>query len=128
MKTRNEKQRADFEIILQNGAIGSTRFPSNIWLQPFEHQIFIYYRVYLLQDIELAGYVANHFDLKQKSTMHKIKLHIKSNFDIDKTLIALKVKVKVIAWPFYPITLKKTEWQFSFAFQIELKGFQIWWL
>ena len=86
---------------------------------------YLYIRVYLLQDIELAGYVANHFDLKQKSTMHKIKLHIKSNFDIDKTLIALKVKVKVIAWPFYPITLKKTEWQFSFAFQIELKGFQI---
>ena len=30
MKTRNEKQRADFEIILQNGAIGSTRFQSNL--------------------------------------------------------------------------------------------------
>ena len=107
MKTRNEKQRADFEIILQNGAIGSTRFQSNLWLQPFECQIFIYYRVYSLQDIEFAGYVANHFGLTQKATIYKIKLHIKSNFDIDKTFIALKVKVKVIAWPFLAHHIKK---------------------
>ena len=40
-----------------------------------ERQAFVYYHVYLLRDIKLTGYVANHFDTrnftfaKQKSTL-----------------------------------------------------------
>ena len=60
-----------------------------------ERQAFVYYHVYLLRDIKLTGYVANHFDnrnftfAKQKSALW-IKQK-KSNFDIDKRSRALKM-------------------------------------
>ena len=59
--TWNGQQRADFEIILQYGAIRSLL--KHVFHQAFaELQTFMHYHVYLLRDIEFAGYIANHYD------------------------------------------------------------------
>ena len=68
-------------------------------------QIFVYYHVYLLQDIKFTGYVANHFDTRKFTTLwikQKQKKKKKKN-DIDKTFRALKM----IAWSFSAHPIEK---------------------
>ena len=60
-----------------------------------ERQTFLYYHMYLLQDIKFTGYVANHFDnpkltfARQNSTLWITQK--KSHFDKDTTFRALEV-------------------------------------
>ena len=108
-KMRKDQQQADFEIILQYGAIGSLLW--HVFSTPFgcnhsniallriivkmERQTFPHYHMYLLRDTKFTGYVENHFDtrkltfVKEQSTL-RIKQK-KSNFDTDTTFRALKV-------------------------------------
>ena len=65
----------DYFTVWGNRFSSLARFPSNIWLQSFEHRFMenygenralnIYYHVYLLRDIIFTGYVANHCHIRK---------------------------------------------------------------
>ena len=90
-----------------------------------ERQTFLYYHVYLLQDIKLTGYAANNCDNRkltfatQNSTLW-IK-HKKSNLDIDKTFRALKM----ITWLFSAHhTEKRLNADYTLFFKLNWKIFK----
>ena len=118
-KALNNQQQADFEIILQYGAISSllstslTRFQPNMWLQSFEHCFTEYHNSWNIQSFKVITLFSAHHTEKQLNTDYT--LFLKLNWKIFKFVAVINfLHVN------QSLSILQCMWNRSLVFQIKL--------